>query len=200
MADAADARAEGEASGTDAAPTADEVGAWPLARPSFSFYALVHDGGDRYGSHLLPLGACATVKEFFQYLNHLPAPGQVFDGRHGWKIGGKHWGYGVCFFETPTRPEWEDPSNAHGVDLVCRGAFAPAALSEAWRSLLLLLVNGELEVATGARLACKPDRRGAPAHKLEVWCRAAADAPAAAAALRAALGLDFATVPRRKGR
>ena len=170
----------------------------PLSRP-FTWYALVHEAGDQYGSRLLPLGDCSTVKEFFQYLHHIPAPGQVFDGRHGWRIGGKHWGYGLCFFESCTRPEWEHPNNARGVDLVCRGCFSPPALSEAWRTLLLMLVSGEMEGATGARLAYKPDRRGSPTHKIEVWCRSPSDAPPAASALRSALGADFATVPRRGG-
>ena len=94
------------------------------------------------------------------------------------------------------RPEWEDPANKKGVDLVCRGWFAPPKLTEAWRSLLLMLINGELEDATGVRVTMKADKRGVLVHKLEVWTRTEAVAVGTAAALRGKTGLDFTCVPR----
>lgn len=168
---------------------------YPIARP-FAWYALVQSDGGSYDSHVLPLGTCTDLCEFFQFLNHIPAPGKVFDGRHAWRIGKQYWGYGVCFFEEPTRPEWEHPNNAHGIDLVYRGSFSPAQLSEAWRTLLFTFINGQIEDATGARLSCRTDRRGCVTHKMEVWTRTQSTM-ALAKTLCAELGVEFAPMPRR---
>ena len=172
---------------------------YPIARP-FSWYALVHgDRAESYDSHVLHLGECRNLREFCQYLNHVPSPGDVFDGAHAWRIASKHWGYGICFFETATRPEWEHANNQGGVDLVCRGSFSSTQLTDAWRSLLLMFINGQLEDATGARVAMKRDRRGAVLHKLEVWTRAA-EGGSLIQRLRRELGLDFVCTPRRLGK
>lgn len=174
-------------------PPAD-LDAFPISR-SLTWYALVHDS--RVGYRTLSLGRCDTLRQFCQYLNHVPMPGVVFDGRHAWKIAGKHWGYGMCVFQTDILPEWEHPGNRDGADLVCRGSFEPAALTEAWRSLLVLLVDGRLEWATGVRTVMKTDRRGNVLHKLEVWTRHSTGCAEAAASLRAELGLEFVAVPRK---
>ena len=173
---------------------------YPIARP-FSWYALVYDdkGGGAYGGNVLPLGTCTDLQEFCQYLNHVPLPGQVFDGAHAWRFADGQFGYGMCFFDAAVRPEWEDAANASGIDLVHRAAIEPSALTEAWRSVLLLFVNGQLEDATGARCTMKVDRRGQPVHKLEVWTRRAESGEAVAAALRRSVGLEFTCVPRRLG-
>lgn len=178
-------------------PPAFDLDALPIARP-LKWYALVHDS--RVGYRTLPLGRCDNLRQFCQYLNHVPAPGSVFDGRHGWKIGGRHWGYGMCVFQADILPEWEHLGNRNGADLVCRGCFEPAALTEAWRSLLLLLVDGRLEWATGIRLAMKTDRRGSLLHKLEVWTRSTSGCNEAVVVLHAELGLEFVVVPRRLGK
>lgn len=179
--------------GMSTAPTAPT---YPIARP-LTWYALVHPEQASYESHLLSLGTCIDLREFCQYLNHVPEPGDVFDGKHAWKIASKHWGYGICVFEEATRPEWEHPNNEGGIDLVCRRSVAPAQLNDAWRSLLLALINGELEEATGVRVVCKYDRRGSPIHKLEVWCRRQQQPAELIDRLRVALCLDFEAVPRR---
>ena len=170
----------------------------PIAR-AFSWWALVHSDSGEYQNNILPLGTCADLKEFCQYLHHVPEPGSIFDGRHAWRIAKKHWGYGICFFEAATKPEWEDRNNAHGVDLVCRHSFSPPQLSDAWRSLLLLFVNGELEGATGTRVSFRATPRRLM-YKIEVWTRTsdAAECGAIAALLHARLCLEFAVVPRRK--
>ena len=126
----------------------------------------------------------------------LPEPGAHFDGMHACRVNGRLWCYGLCFFEAGVAPEWEDPQNAGGVDLVCRRAFDRAQLSAAWRTVVLLLAHGALEEATGARVTYKRDRRGV-VHKLEVWCRAAADGAPVAARLLERVGFEFVVTPRR---
>ena len=170
----------------------------PTPRP-FSWFALVEGSGGGYENNVLPLGTCDSIQDFFRYFNHVPLPGAVFDGRHVWKIAKTHVGYGICFFETGIHPQWEDPRNKHGVDLVHRASFEASELSEAWTSILFMFITDELPGATGARVAYKTDRRGAPFHKLEVWTRTSNDAAAIIATLREHTGLDFEDIPRRTG-
>lgn len=179
-------------------PPPGDASLLPIAR-SFSWYALVHPDQASYENTIIPLGTCNTLVEFCQFLNHVPMPGrQVFDGRHAWRIASKHWAYGICFFEAAIQPKWEDPGNAAGIDLVCRRSFHGAVLANVWQRLLLLFINGELEEATGARITFKQDRRGALIHKVEVWSRRVAEAPALVQRLKAKLnGLDFVCMPRR---
>ena len=181
----------------------------PIARP-FAFYALVRDGvasgsaawrgGGEYTQHVLPLGTCTSFGEFASYVHHIPDPGAIFTGRHAWRIAKRYWGYGMCFFEEAVRPEWEDPANRDGIDLVCRQALDPATLTRAWHALLLLLVNGEAEDATGVRVSHRRGGRNCSSgvqHKLEVWTRRAADATRLVLLLRERVGLEFAVVPRK---
>ena len=168
---------------------------YPIARP-LSWYALVH-GRNAYGNQLLPLGTVRNFLEFAQYVKHIPSPSEIFDGAHAWRIAHQHWGYGMCVFEEGVRPEWEDPQNQHGVDLVFRAQFHPEALTAAWENLLLMLVNGLVEDVTGVRLLFKQDRRG-HTHKLEVWCRSKDCSGKVSDALEDALQIKFEVFPRRE--
>ena len=193
--------ADGVAGTTDSLDTADSTEPYEIPR-ALTWYAMAHEtktAAKAYGDQLLTLGTAGDFRSFAAYYGHIPKPSQVFDGKHAWKSGDKHVGFGIAVFDAAVRPEWEDPSNRKGIDLVVRHAFAPAALDEAWVQLLLLLVNGELEEATGVRLVCKHDRRGV-LHKLEVWARTTSDGPVLQKRLNARLGLAFAIVPRRHHR
>lgn len=176
--------------------TASQI-TYPIARP-FSWYALVYPDGSAYKNHLLPLGTCSDMRGFCQYWNHIPKPGEIFDGLHAWRIATQHFGYGICFFEEETQPEWEHPNNVFGTDLVCRRTFRPSELSDAWQTLLLMMVSGDLECATGIRVVYKKDRRGVITHKLEVWCRTDVDVSELIRRLKENVGFDFIEVPRRQ--
>ena len=167
---------------------------------ALTWYAMAHEtrsASKAYGDQLLTLGTAGDFRQFAAYYGHIPKPSQVFDGKHAWKIGDKHVGFGIAVFDATVRPEWEDPGNRKGIDLVVRHAFAPAALDETWVQMLLLLVNGELEEATGVRLVCKHDRRGVM-HKLEVWARTTPAGRCCRSACQRAPRPGFAIVPRRE--
>ena len=174
----------------------------PLAGGAFTWYALVkkpttEQKDDKYASSLYTLGTFATLQDYCRYRHHVPAPEQVFLGTHALRIAQEYYAYGYCVFRADTRPEWEDPRNADGLDLTYRSnAMEPRAMQAAWEDAVLLLLNGALEGATGLRLVHRVDDRWRNLYKFELWC-ARAHAEAAAEALLGATGLRFLPVERR---
>lgn len=180
----------------DATAECTSIPVLPIARP-FTWYALVFgDSSLNYNKNIYELGTFRTLNEYCQYRNHVPEPHVAFNGHQCLCIAKKYQAYGYCIFEEGVRPEWEDPGNIHGIDLVCKLCCSLEELQTTWDKMVLMLINGRLEEATGLRLLLKKERRGV-AYKYEIWCRDKSDASKLIDVLRDNTGLDFFRSERR---
>ena len=171
---------------------------------AFTWYALVRRasgevGEGLYADSIVKLGQCENFAQFAALFHHIQKPGQVFDGVHGWLIERIYLGYGMCLFRAAVRPEWEDPQNQHGIDLVHRShSMSPKTLDDVWTQLLLDMINGRLPEATGVRLVHKREHHTRKqTHKIEVWCEKEDQAESVKERLQQSVGVAFAPFRRR---
>lgn len=79
----------------------------------------------------------------------------------------------ISLFKRGIRPEWEDPANVFGSELVCRCSPDPRSLDLFWEVILLGLIGETIDPSDevcGCRVVDK-STRGKIYFKLEVWVR-----------------------------
>jgi hypothetical protein len=77
-------------------------------------------------------------------------------------------------FKKGIKPEWEDPANSSGGELVARKTFPPDLLDLYWEHLVLGLIGETMDDGDeicGGRIVDKSKRGGRPICKLELWLR-----------------------------
>lgn len=80
---------------------------------------------------------------------------------------------GFCLFKKGIKPEWEDPANATGSELVCRTLKSMAVVDIFWENLVLGLIGETIDEGDeicGARIV---NKTASPklSLKLELWLR-----------------------------
>lgn len=136
----------------------------PLER---KWVAYAHFVGNDYV--FMRLGGDYTVsnlKEFWRtfayFSGYLPSLPNV-------QLRGQGWVEGFSLFEEGVLPQWEDPSNKDGGEVVARG-FPPSSICEASKSVFCGLVGEHLgDEVTGVRVILKSKKR--VEGKVEVWHR-----------------------------
>jgi len=89
----------------------------------------------------------ATVEDFWSAFNSLPKPSQIFfDGKMRKRFSDRAV-ESFSIFKKNIKPEWEDPMNAKGAELVCRKAFPPQQLDDLWTNLVLGIIGETLDPA-----------------------------------------------------
>mmetsp|Transcript_7109 Transcript_7109/g.10874 ORF Transcript_7109/g.10874 Transcript_7109/m.10874 type:complete len:171 (+) Transcript_7109:122-634(+) len=123
-----------------------------------------------------------TIERFWQYMNHIPKPADVFfDGDYRKKVGPE--GKTIeefSLFRRGIEPEWGDPQNASGGEWFCRQNFDGDALNMLWLNLVLATIGGTIEESAarnngggmdshinGVRVVDKS--KSFPMFRLEIW-------------------------------
>jgi translation initiation factor 4E len=131
---------------------------------------------NQWKDNMLALCSFHTAEEFWRYMNHIPAPSQVFfDGEFRKQVDGKTVEE-YSLFKKGIEPEWGDPANVTGGEWFCRQYFDGDVLDLYWQNLVLGVIGEAMETEdssgisshiNGCRVVDKS--RGYPMFKLEIW-------------------------------
>jgi hypothetical protein len=95
----------------------------------------------------------------------------LFDGQSKREVEGRSI-EAFSVFKKGIRPEWEDPKNKYGGELVCRKSFSLDMLDQYWDNLVLALI-GEIiddsDEVCGCRVVDKSNKKAI--YKLELWLK-----------------------------
>lgn len=150
-----------------ALPTPQEFASGLPIGDQWVWYAHAVAGGS-YDDGTIQLGEFGTLREFFQYVHHVPAPWDVFMGDRQLLVEKRPIG-AYSIFRKGIRPAWEDVHNQRGGELCARAQLAKEDMERLWPELCLSIVNGDVPEVTGFRIVHKKDRRNCVSHKVEVW-------------------------------
>lgn len=144
----------------------------PLQNP-WVLWELKHAAGDDYSNLLKPVCEFSTVEDFWKYWMFIPKPSEVFgDGQNKILVEGRVIkAFGV--FKRGIKPEWEDPANAKGSELVALKSFNSEVLDTFWENLVMGLIGETIDEGDeicGCRVV-NQTRKSKPTYKLEVWLR-----------------------------
>lgn len=134
----------------------------------------VHVDGVDYFKSMILLGSFDTMRSFFCYKNNIPAPHQIFDGKHACLISQdeeKQFANAFSIFKDGCTPEWEHASNIEGGSLMCRQFLSAQSLEYVWDRMCIWMIQASSIQVNGIRVVQKFDRRTGLFHKLEVWLR-----------------------------
>lgn len=158
---------------TAAAPSSPLQHQWTfyLHYPTYSLDA--HNYSDQAYAQL---GDFSSVQEFWNLLECLPKPSDVFSQRNTTqrivrsKMNGRNLeAFGL--FKTGVRPEWEFPLNMKGGHLEFRDDIPLEVVDRLWYETLLAIVGEVLERGrdiTGARIVDKSKTKKTE-YRLELW-------------------------------
>jgi len=120
-----------------------------------------------------PLGSCDNIGSFWRLFNNLPEPRAFFatksDSRR--KLVGQRKVDSISLFREGVKPEWEDPQNCNGGELLFRSEKLDL-MNKLWYELVLVLVGEAISptsgIIMGARILDK-SAKGKVEYRVEVW-------------------------------
>eukprot|EP01035_Chromulina_nebulosa_P020314 gene20314-26368_t len=129
---------------------------------------------DDYKNSMREVFDFSTVEEYWRNWNYLPKPSEVFsDSQSRKEINGKTID-SFSVFKKGIRPEWEDPANKNGCDiLTTKNIFNGVDIY--WENLVLGLIGELLEdgddICGGRVVEKKKGQQNKPSYRLEIWLR-----------------------------
>ncbi|CAM9286891.1 unnamed protein product, partial [Ectocarpus fasciculatus] len=120
-----------------------------------------------------------TVEDFWKYFSYVPRPSEIFnDGSNSGKkeVNGKTI-EAFSIFKKGIRPEWEDPVNRTGSELVCRKTMHLDLVDVYWENLVLAMIGEAMDEdddICGGRIVDKSKKGSSRTmFKIEIWMRTA---------------------------
>jgi len=137
--------------------------------------------GSAYHHAIGYVGECATVGDFWNVFNNIPAPSEFFcspaDHRARSMVGGRLV-EGWSLFRHGVQAEWEDPQNCTGAEFTISTDQLDQC-DEWWEATLLAMIGNVLPFAgelTGVRMIDKCRKGSKAVYRLELWFTEAANA------------------------
>eukprot|EP00658_Telonema_sp_P-2_P047952 TRINITY_DN364_c0_g3_i2.p1 TRINITY_DN364_c0_g3~~TRINITY_DN364_c0_g3_i2.p1 ORF type:complete len:183 (-),score=36.05 TRINITY_DN364_c0_g3_i2:220-768(-) len=126
-----------------------------------------------------PLGSCDTIAGFWQYFNNIPQPDSFFASRaERRKLVGARRVDALSLFREGVRPEWEDPMNLPGGEVLFRSDRLELVQS-IWYELVLAVIGNCIPVGNGEILGVRVIDKSAKSkieYRIEVWYSEGVDA------------------------
>lgn len=120
-----------------------------------------------------------TVEDFWKYFSYIPRPSEIFsDGSSSGRkeVNGKTI-EAFSVFKKGIRPEWEDPANRSGSELVCRKTMNLDLVDTYWENLVLAMIGEAMDEdddVCGGRIVDKSKKGSTRTlFKIELWLRTA---------------------------
>eukprot|EP01041_Mallomonas_annulata_P006709 gene6709-13597_t len=123
-----------------------------------------------WGSSMNKVCDFSTLEEFWIKSAQCFNPSAYFAAAHAFEVDGIN---AISVFKEGIRPEWEDPANLFGAELVCRTSLDPGLLDLYWEIIVLALIGESIDSndsVCGCRLVDKTNK-GNIMFKIEIWLR-----------------------------
>lgn len=119
-----------------------------------------------------PLGSCDTIASFWQYFNNIPNPKSFFTSKASKrKLVGRRKIDSLSLFRQGVKPEWEDPLNTAGGEVLFRSDKLEV-VNDMWYELVLALVGDALRLECGEIMGARvldKSAKGKVEYRVELW-------------------------------
>merc|ERR1711934_187858 len=138
-----------------------------------------------------PLGSCDSIGSFWRLFNNIPEPRAFFTPSRDIprRLVGRRKVDSYSIFREGVKPEWEDPLNAVGGEILFRSEKLEL-VNKVWYELVLALVGEVIPLAKGTVLGARildKSGKGKLEYRVEVWYGADVDPQELIEQVRAAL-------------
>lgn len=136
-----------------------------------------HEHSGDYNSQAL--GTCDNIATFWQYFNNIPQPETFFTSKAGKrKLVGRRKVDSLSLFREGVKPEWEDPRNSSGGEVLFRSDKLEL-VNSMWYELVLAVVGQVLPMDDGEILGVRVLDKASKSkieYRIEVWYSEGVDA------------------------
>lgn len=147
-----------------------------------------HEHSGDYNS--TQLGSCDNIATFWQYFNNIPQPETFFTTKAAKrKLVGRRKVDALSLFRQGVAPEWEDPQNSSGGEILFRSDKLEL-VNSMWYELALAVVGQTVRLDGGQVLGVRvldKSSKGKIEYRVEVWYSEGVDAPVLIEQLRTML-------------
>jgi len=147
-----------------------------------------HEHSGDYNS--TQLGSCDNIATFWQYFNNIPEPESFFTSKAAKrKLVGRRKVDALSLFREGVKPEWEDPRNASGGEILFRSDKL-GLVNAIWYELALAVVGQTVHLDDGEILGVRvldKSAKGKIEYRVEVWYSEGVEAPVLMEQLRTIL-------------
>mmetsp|Transcript_20197 Transcript_20197/g.20297 ORF Transcript_20197/g.20297 Transcript_20197/m.20297 type:complete len:190 (+) Transcript_20197:248-817(+) len=129
------------------------------------------DKNQNWSSSMKEVLEFSTLESFWHSCFMILYPSQLFIKAHDHQIGNDNTINAVSLFKKGIRPEWEDPMNIFGGELVCRCSLSPKQLDMCWELIVLGIIGETFDTENdvcGCRIVDKT-KNGKVMFKYEIW-------------------------------
>jgi len=136
-----------------------------------------HEHSGDYNS--TQLGSCDNIATFWQYFNNIPEPETFFTSKAGKrKLVGRRKVDALSLFREGVKPEWEDPQNSSGGEVLFRSDKLEL-VNSIWYELALAVVGQTIPLEEGEILGLRvldKSSKNKIEYRIEVWYSEGVDA------------------------
>jgi len=136
-----------------------------------------HEHSGAYNS--TQLGSCDNIATFWRYFNNIPEPKTFFTSKAGKrKLVGRRKVDALSLFREGVKPEWEDPRNSSGGEVLFRSENLEL-VNSIWYELALAVVGQTIPLEEGEILGLRVLDKSSKSkieYRVEVWYSEGVDA------------------------